>query len=364
MRGVAALFVVMEHYSQQFGPARLFVSVTRVFEQSYLWVDFFFILSGFVLAYTYGAAFHDAVGREGYLRFMGKRIARVWPLHILVLIAFIPTEAAKLLVHNTADPAFVRNNLTTFTTNALLIQSWWLHDLPSWNEPSWSISAELASYLCFPFLALSVARLRRVPALLAVIGACVIGLLLLERYEGAGRLDMHIQGGVARCFLEFVIGIVLARFHADDTARALFSRGVVVWASLGVALAVLHAEGPDIIAVIAMAVLIYALSANTGRTAAIIGARPMYFLGEISYSIYMVHALVMRLWIGCFQLLFHGHLADALVLPALAANYAAVILLSTLTYRFIEKPGRGALTAFFNRRLDRTWPAAVPAVER
>ncbi len=351
MRGIAALFVVMSHYQQQFGSDRRLIHATHLFDQSYLWVDFFFILSGFVLAYTYGADYRENVERIRYLHFIGKRIARIYPLHIVVLLAFVPTEAAKLLVHNTADPAFVRNNLTTFVTNALLIQSWWLHDYPSWNEPAWSISSELVSYLCFPLLALAIARIRRIPNLLAVIAACFAALLLLERYEGAGRLDMHIQGGVARCFFEFTVGMILARFYAQGVARSLFSRGIAAWLSLGVVLATLHAAGPDILAVAAMAVLIYALAVNRGVTGTVFGSAPLYFLGEISYSIYMVHALVMRLWIAIFQLVFHSHLEPYLVPLAVAGNLAAVIALSTVTYHVVEKPGRVALARFFDRRL-------------
>ncbi len=144
-RGLAAIFVVMFHLH--------FVgSITELafFRGSHLWVDFFFVLSGFVLAHGYG--FNQQLKFKQYVV---ARTLRIFPLHIVTLAALICLELLKLIAQHYglgADyAAFTHKNaVSEILPNLLLLQAW----LPnaqamSWNGPAWSISVEYYLYLLF-----------------------------------------------------------------------------------------------------------------------------------------------------------------------------------------------------------------------
>jgi peptidoglycan/LPS O-acetylase OafA/YrhL len=147
LRGVAAMLVVMYHFKKEFGTTINLDSYTQIFECGYLWVDFFFILSGFVMGLVYADFLAWPITPVRYRQFLTKRLARIYPLHIFTFVLFIPTEAAKLFLASNADPAFSVNSPGAMLSNILLIQAWHVHSSATWNQPAWSISAEWAAYL-------------------------------------------------------------------------------------------------------------------------------------------------------------------------------------------------------------------------
>ena len=85
LRGIAALLVLIFHSNLMAIPF-LPPGYTNLVSGGWIWVDFFFILSGFILFYVYGKDFHAGVGRSAYWKYMGARFARVYPLHFVTLI--------------------------------------------------------------------------------------------------------------------------------------------------------------------------------------------------------------------------------------------------------------------------------------
>lgn len=159
-RGIAAWLVVLYHIRASI--AGLPHGVEAVFAKGYLAVDFFFLLSGFVIWLTW----HDRLrgqGAAGIARFLQKRVARIWPLHG-VMLAFAVALALALWATGRSDPAFPFAELPL---HVLLVQNWGVTDALRWNDPAWSISCELAAYLLFPLLILTI-DWRRLPALALV----------------------------------------------------------------------------------------------------------------------------------------------------------------------------------------------------
>jgi peptidoglycan/LPS O-acetylase OafA/YrhL len=132
MRGIAALIVVLYH-------VRL-----AAFAQGYLAVDFFFVLSGFVLLHVYGSEFGVSLHRAG--TYLWSRLCRIYPVHALVTLCLVP--------HLGTAPGFSGSDLVTCL---LLSQVMLTHT--AFNDLAWSVSAEWYAYLAFPVLTWVVARL-------------------------------------------------------------------------------------------------------------------------------------------------------------------------------------------------------------
>src|SRR6476620_1065253 len=149
LRGIAALLVV--GYHQQFVPGFKFGFEPHIFTRSYLMVDLFFILSGFIMCYVYGA-------QPNARQFWHARFARIYPLHLFCL-AYLTlfTLGTTLLLTKTGHDPQPFGPLGDWIRQLLLLNAWH-HQANAWNVPSWSISAEAFAYLLFP--AITVIRLR------------------------------------------------------------------------------------------------------------------------------------------------------------------------------------------------------------
>jgi peptidoglycan/LPS O-acetylase OafA/YrhL len=314
----------------------------------YLAVDLFFLLSGFVISLSYRRLFDRGTSLRNYAVFLLRRLARIYPLYVAV-IAFMLVLYGAGLSHGVTG----KDLGVPLAENLLLVQAWGLAD--SLNGPSWSISTEFAAYLLFPWLLRAV--LRRPPAGLALVAVVSLAALfyMASLPDPAGDpahasvpLDIAWSGSVwplMRCLAEFSLGIVIyAEFQDLPVRRAAFltdSLAIVL-------LALLCLHRTDVAAVATAALLILALAADSG--AAVIGrllaSPPIFFLGEISYSIYLLHLQefrVRRLVESHLLRYLRPQLADVL---ALLAFFAVLFASASLTYFFLEKPARD----FFKRR--------------
>src|SRR5580658_9564669 len=166
LRGFAAILVAVFHFEMAIGrfvPA----ATTMFFEKSYLMVDLFFVLSGFIMLHVYGRAF-DRVVRPGQLRhFFVARFARTYPLHLFTLLLLV---VIVRYLTNWGNPPIVLEQPADILPNVFLLQSFGVCRIYNWNIPSCSISAEWVAYLLFPFLALWISRSRvRVSLLLTLL---------------------------------------------------------------------------------------------------------------------------------------------------------------------------------------------------
>jgi peptidoglycan/LPS O-acetylase OafA/YrhL len=359
LRGIAAVLVVLFH-AQIFGLAPYFASATMLPVKGYLWVDFFFMLSGFVIAHSYGQRFVAGVSWRDLGDYLTARFARIYPLHLVMLVAFLAIELARPAIFGDVYPAANRAggfgpvDFTTpsFFGHLFLVQAWPLHAHTSWNAPAWSISCEAAVYFVFPVLFLALARRARSALYLAgLLALATLGVL----YGIAQPHSLDAGYNIVRCAAEFTIGVCLYRLYAEHHLSAFLARDVVAWTVAALLLLSLHLGLPDLLVVAELALMLLVAVVNRGFFAAALETRLPEFLGRISYSIYMVHfpvffvaALAARAVGGPQALLGQS---PAVRVVFFGAALAAVIALSTLTYNAIEVPCRKAIMARHRRRL-------------
>lgn len=312
-RGIAAWAVVLYHLRLSIaglpGPA------VAVLGKGYLAVDFFFLLSGFVI----WLAWHDRVGVETW-RFWQKRVARIWPLH-LAMLGFALGLALVLAARGRPDAAFP---LAELPIQLLLVQMWGTTHALHWNDPAWSISAEVAAYLLFPLLARATRWQRwSTPALVAVAGGVLV---LLHLLIPAPVLGVDIpRFAVIRCLAEFTAGTITAALYLRP-GRAL----PPLLAGLAL-LAATCAGTPETLTIpAAFACLLLALARSPRNPLA--GA-PFHWLGEISYATYLSHFLLWK----AVKLALPTPQAGAVVI---AFFILLVLVASHLLYRRLELPAQ------------------------
>ena len=202
----------------------------RLLHDGYLSVDVFFVLSGFVMAMSYGRMFSAGTTLRGYAAFLMRRLARVYPLYIFVLS--IAALVNFYVLHHHLRP----NGLgRLFVLNGLMLQGWGLGY--SIVGPSWSVSTELAAYLLFPVLLTLVVR-SGVPIWLPAticIGVVVAAALqptpAYVTFPRRGPLDVYWSASlwpVIRCAAEFSLGLLAFRVAVDN--RTILATDGFVWA--------------------------------------------------------------------------------------------------------------------------------------
>ena len=285
LRGIAAWLVVLYHV--RLSLVRLLpANVIAVLGHGYLAVDMFFMLSGFVIWYNYADRL-QAGGWCATRQFLGRRFARVWPLHATVLSAFTGF-AALLALSGRSTSGYP---LAELPLHILLIQNWGLTHALAWNHPAWSISTEFAAYLLFPLFA-TIWRWNTSPPIALVSAVVALGALIYAVFAAHGydNLGADITGlGLIRCLIEFAMGCFMCllwshwRGQPDAARRAALVCLAIVVAGAGLKLP----ETALVPAVFWSALL--ALALDQGPVARILaGAVPQY-LGEISYSTYLGH---------------------------------------------------------------------------
>ena len=147
-RAIPPLILVLFHYcaGRTYPGAKWFDLPVG---KGYLWVEFFFILSGFVLTYVYGARWRDMWQFKSYVRFIETRLTRLYPLHLFMLfvILFMVITMRALAAHYGYvsiydEPYHPINTWPTFIANLFLVQAWNMFPYLSWNGASWFVSVE------------------------------------------------------------------------------------------------------------------------------------------------------------------------------------------------------------------------------
>jgi peptidoglycan/LPS O-acetylase OafA/YrhL len=144
LRGIAAVCVMFHNLSIFCFDHITSVVPSKVVVKSYLLVDMFFVLSGFVLAHVYSQAFARGVNGKSYRNFMLARAARLYPLHLIILGLLVAVEVANLLIAQFGDVPVRRDPFTaTHSVGKMFLNIFMLRGVGhSWNDPGWPISAE------------------------------------------------------------------------------------------------------------------------------------------------------------------------------------------------------------------------------
>jgi peptidoglycan/LPS O-acetylase OafA/YrhL len=327
LRGIAALAVMLFHFNIFFLPQARLQDFVPFVGRAYLAVDFFFLLSGFVLAHVYGSLL-AASWRPQCLRFARARFARLYPLFAITTLVM---AAVFALSHTPL--IFVSFSSRSFALQPFLLQQW--ASGLNWDYPSWSISTEAEAYIFFAFCS-GLLLTGKHPRLIGA--ACLIAAAVISLTHG-GSLNTCVGiAALLRTLAEFSLGVLLYRAHLAEAKFPRWWAAVIALLLVGAA-RVTHL---DFFMVGAFVCLIYFAAKATGPFERLLDSSPLVALGNWSYSIYLWHApthyAIMALFVALGYSVTSLDLTSARLL--LLATGLAVVVLSAFHYRYFEKPVR------------------------
>jgi peptidoglycan/LPS O-acetylase OafA/YrhL len=331
-RFIAALGIVL-HHCATYADVMGWHSHVTAFDNLRLCVDFFFALSGFVLMHAHASAI--ATGGD-YLRFLQKRLARIYPLHALMVIVFVVlalTVAGKPIASRIApvlDPAAALPNL-------MLLHSFGVTQTLSLDFPSWSISAEWFLYLLFPTLAAFVICIGPRGAMVTAIAFALA--LALTRNALGMRDWTHatFDFGMLRALPSFVAGMAVCVIV--ERAPRLRLAWMWVYGAGLVLIALMLSPAPAALSIAAFPAFIALVAlAERGGAPTFLARSPFPELGDASYSVYLLHALLMLLAAEAIDAVGMKGLQGLVALTA--ATIALTIPLALVVFRFYEVPMR------------------------
>jgi len=376
LRGIAALLVAVFHFEMAMGrfvPAR----ISMFFEKSYLMVDLFFVMSGFIMLHVYGRSFGGVMG-DGGLRVAGRgdlglwkdnlrkffvaRFARTYPLHLFTLLLLV------LIVRYLTDwghPPILLEQPRDILPNVFLLQSFGVCHIYNWNIPSWSISAEWGAYLLFPFLALWINRSKKAASLLLslfVLAAYGCIMYVLPRVNPLSpatpvphNLNTTFDYGYLRGIAGFVIGMLIYQLYQMERVRTVFGSDRASVVIMLLVIAALHFAINDALVVLLFAALVFNFAVNNGFLHRVCNNRVLQYLGDISYSIYLMQIFPQEPFShgwrlpgvtgavrGKFNIDFGPGLLYCVIYLLLLVGIASI------TYYMVERPCR----TFINRHWD------------
>lgn len=348
LRFFAAAAIVLNH------TGAFFVSATFlnhwVLQQG---VTFFFVLSGFILTYTY-----PTLNRRTTRHFWMARFARIWPVHAAVLIA-------TALLLGTMTRRF-------FVLDLLLLKAWvpnWLY-IQGTNPVSWSLDNELFFYLCFPLLIWRWERTWAVK-LAALLSVVAILILVSNRWPAQLSFDgtfLLVYFSPLMRILEFAVGIATAYLWRSIQSRTTWGRSagtlfelaavalalLVAYASLPWSMSFTHwrivgAAGSQWLSIVgfvcipfALVILVFGL--GRGWLSTLLGWKPLVVLGEASFALYLIHQPLYRLYLT--------HPSPFLIIPwgwMYLVYWLLVLLIATAVWALVETPCRYYLVRSYDR---------------
>ncbi len=280
-------------------------------------VDFFFVLSGFILYYTYNSGFDRPDRLVPYLK---KRFRRIYPVYWAVMLFVLPT----LLWMPTLSKA--HKQAPGFILASLLL-------LPQSNVPvlgvSWSLSYEVIFYLVF-----GICLWRRAAGLAAMAvwaGLVVAGILVPHLYHGWFLVSWLARPRTLELFFGVTVGFLVVR-HPFGYSRLMLSVGALGFVWLGVMSSYVWGRPVGLICLafgLTSAMVIYGCA--TGELSGRLGRAPgwMLLLGEASYSIYLTHYSVIALQTRVLK-----RLAP---LPAYLLAFVFAVVIGVLFHILVER---------------------------
>ncbi len=303
-------------------------------------VDFFFILSGFVLS-------HALIRRPVSAgEFAWARLARLYPLHLVTLAALI-CLVAGLLGHPPRQYSH-----EALALHLVLLQGVWAIDFHTWNFPAWSISVEVAVNL---LLLYPIVRARSVRVAAGVVLASWLGILIawgpvFDKFTVQPIPGTFLAGGLLRGAAGIVLGYLLYEAYLRLRPRAIarpMGGAATGFEVIGIGMLTLSLwnDGPlwTVLPLPLSALLILQMAVMPGRVSMTLQGRLFAFLGNISYSIYLVHIPLFLVFVGTGFL----RLGDTTFTPVWLIYFVLMLLLSSVSYRRLEQPVQRGLMRLY-----------------
>ena len=350
LRFFAALGVFLTHYNQFYlnSTNPVIMSLRKVFFEGYVWVGFFFILSGFIISYSQDKKNHqDSAGH-----FLLKRFARVYPVQIFMLVFFL------IYFHGT----WVADQQKSILYSVFLIQSWIpdTHVFWGYNAVSWSISTEVFFYIAF----IPAAKLKTKH--LFILFSSLITMLFashLYNFKSTDDIAWFYYINPASRFVDFAAGMLIYRLfnhiknnekiHNLNWTALEFSSIALMLLFMGIAVSTQFTKSfrYDIYYIIPMSLIIFVFAFGKGIVSRSISGRFFVILGEVSFCMYMMHQTIIAIIllkiipdINSAQTWQYFSAAPALLI--------VVVIISIFVHFLYEKPmAKFIVTKFaFNRR--------------
>src|SRR5216683_2276561 len=345
LRGICASIVALYHFHTD-----AWLSGTKIIQHGFLFVDFFFVLSGFVIAANYS---DKIISGFPIRKFLFLRLGRLYPLYIFMLAAYLALAVIKTIFNIQSGLDF---SIAGFWANVFMVQAW----IPKegsdfWNPAAWSISTEFWAYLAFA-LNCRMAKQRNLIIFVALISAAFLVLWFgTDRYLGV----TSSISAFARCIYSFGFGVITyaawrrLKFNLSAMVTTMIELSVC-----GLGLLFVFFAGPSsMLAPPAFAAAILILAQRRGYTARFLEMGPLVLIGALSYSIYMVHEFLLARLFNVLEFLskrmtlpvvpdpqtFSIHNAigyEHASIVTMAIFYGLVFISSLLTYKMIEEPCR------------------------
>jgi len=369
-RAIPPLILVMFHFCEGHG-YRNFRWFDMLAAKGYLWVEFFFALSGFILYHVYASRAEQFWRGRAYPHFLRARLIRLYPLHLFMLlyILALATVLRALAAHGGYVSIFDQPyhpvlTWQSFIANLFLVQAWNLFPYLSWNGVAWFVSVEFFLCLLFPlFLLLARGGAWRGFVLVA---AGVAGLVTLNMNSRHG-LDITYHNGIFRGLSDFAVGVGLSVIYdfVKTSTRAPLPTAVHTLAQLAVLGALFYAiyytgwshNSHDIYTVLPMFALVFVLSFDRGIVARGLSMRVPMRLGEWSYAIYIgqtawllfIRFVEQRLYPPDDTMVLGWRWADFIWWVEPAALLLVCIAWGALLFFAIERPASEALKRLFSQ---------------
>lgn len=313
-------------------------------------VNFFFILSGFILTYTTTTTPIDQnnTKRAFYL----ARFARIYPVYALGLLASIPI-VLWLGFDEEIMPVGASHQISSIIVHASLLQGWIPHMAFHWNPPGWSLSAEAFFYALFPLLAPML--IRQNTRSIIIIAALSYGasLAIPLACHALGLVNMHVPGSgsaaiSAKLYMffplirlpEFILGIAAACLFLRERRTVSRYALVLLWIGFVGIVIGLQIGGiwiPQLmmnngaLGLFATFLILGLAATPPNSLSTLLGCRLMVRLGQASYALYVIHLPVLFLYVSLLPDSMNKMLALSLYL-------FGVTLLSVAIFRFYERP--------------------------
>lgn len=306
-----------------------------ILKEGFIGVSFFFILSGFILAYNY----QDKIlnGKVSNKNFFIARIARIYPLHLLCLLIAVPLTIQDVSFELSIWLKQLFFNLT-LTQSFIPIRAIYF----SFNSPSWSISNELFFYLVFPFLIISISRLKNYKYNKGLLTLFLLALpLLMLAIPSTYYKSLFYVNPFFRVF-DFVIGLLLFELYSKiKNQQRLIHYNILEVSSvlLLVLFFVFHREFPLVLRYsvyywLPMSLLILIFSFQKGFISNFLSNRVLILLGEISFGFYMFHQLILKYFKNLNATYFHIENEYLMI----SIIFIVSLLISYISFIWFENP--------------------------
>jgi peptidoglycan/LPS O-acetylase OafA/YrhL len=287
-------------------------------------VPVFWVISGFIFYWHYAESIQSRA--VIFSDFLVRRFSRLYPLHFATLIFVAAAQYVYYMAHRTTF-IYVWNKPIWFVSHLLFASNWFARQPESFNGPIWSVSIEMLIYLFF----FCVARTFRPNAWLAACIAAIFAVCF-------NFLNTFMNQEAFACGMYFFAGGVAQRLIAR---RAAFLVSICITLASALSMWIFGENAASLLLLATGGVVIFAKLGETGLRVAF---RPLAFLGNATYSSYLLHFPLQLMIVTVVDAIRWKR--DIFYKPVLFVGYLALVIgLSLVVHRYFEMPAQGALRA-------------------